>query len=85
MKRCEACGQLIPPDLKIIGPLKQRIYNELKREPRTPEQLRDLIWGGRAINPHALYVHIYKLKHQLKPHGLTVRCEWRGRYHLEPL
>jgi hypothetical protein len=83
---CPACGQIIPPDIALKGPVKQRIYNELKRAPRTPEELRELIWGSRRpIDHHAIYVHVMKLKQQLRPHGVTVRCEWRGAYRLEPL
>ena len=86
MKLCPCCGQIIPPDIALSGAIKQRIYNELKRAPRTPDELTEMIWGSSwPIDPHAIYVHVWQLKRQLKRHGLTVRCEWRGAYHLEAL
>ena len=89
MKRCPACGQVIAPDLTLNGPVLQRIYNELRKAPRTPDALRDLIWGHRGISPHAIYVEVRLLKKKLRPHGLTVRC-YRdklrsGTYRLEGL
>ena len=80
MKRCPQCGQAIVPEIRLNGPVLQRIYNELRKAPRTPDELRDLIWGARAIHPHAIYVEIRQLKHKLRPHGLTVRCYRDHRY-----
>jgi RecB family exonuclease len=73
------------PQLIINGPVLQRIYNELRRAPRTAEQLRDMVWGHRDISYSAIYVEIYLLKRKLRPHGLTISSCWRRKkpYRLE--
>jgi hypothetical protein len=73
------------PHILLPGPVLQRIYNELRRAPKTAEQLRDLVWGQRDISYSAVYVEIHLLKAKLRPYGLTVRCLWRGPYRLEAL
>ena len=84
-----ACGQLIAPEIMFNGPVLQRIYNELKRGPKNIDSLRDMIWGHRGINPHAIYVEVKLLREKLLPYGLTVRCyrsKWgSGTYCLEGL
>jgi DNA-binding response OmpR family regulator len=67
------------PQLIFSGPVLQRIYNELRRAPRTAEELRDLVWGNRAISLSAIYVEIHMLRRKLHPHGLTIESCWRRR------
>jgi DNA-binding response OmpR family regulator len=83
MKRCTKCGHIIPPEIEL-PPIKQRIYEALRKQPHSSEQLRQLIWGEwwRSISLRNIHVHIHQLNHLLKPHNLMVRGEWRGAYHL---
>src|SRR5215471_15231860 len=83
-KRCRCCGQIIPPDIVFHGPVLQRVYNELRRAPRTAEQLRELVYGYREISYSAIYVEIRVLNRKLKPYGLRVYSPWRNAaYRLE--
>ena len=76
MKRCHCCGQVIPP-VMTLPPVIQRIYDTLRDQPRTAEELRDIIWrddpDGGPLSRHTIYVHIDRLKRRLKPLGLGIR------------
>jgi len=86
MKRCSCCGQVIPPDVVLPGPVAQRVYNLLRSAPHTAHQLRELVYGRRAIAHNSIYAEIKFLRRQLAAYGLTVnhppRC---GEYYLEEL
>ena len=59
-ERCPACGQIIPPAIKL-GPVKRRIYRELLIQSCSAQWLRNRI-GGRARSASNIYVHIMQLK-----------------------
>jgi hypothetical protein len=43
MKTCPCCGQIIAPTI-VLPPIRQRIYDAVKRRPRTADELRDIAW-----------------------------------------
>jgi hypothetical protein len=81
-KRCPCCGQVMPPKIAGLGPVKRAIYRELLIQPCSSAFLRKRVRPTSATN---LYMHIKGLKEQLKPLGLTIKAEWRGTYRIAEL
>lgn len=88
---CSCCGQVIPPEL-TLPPIKQRIYDALRKRPRTALELREIAGSyypnKEFVTWKAIYTHIYELnKIYLKPHGIRARRKTRYEdlYRLVPL
>jgi DNA-binding response OmpR family regulator len=79
LKRCECCGQIIPPKQLFDGkPVKQRIYDYIAKHPEgvTREQILDFVWaddidGGPEFK-NIVSVHIEKMRPILIEIGLTI-------------
>jgi hypothetical protein len=86
MRICDACGQpVIATDELILPPIKQRIFNAVRRRPGiNSETLRTLIWAndpaGGPENPKVLHVHVHQLNRLLAPRGLEVRGSHSAGY-----
>jgi DNA-binding response OmpR family regulator len=83
-KICPSCGQPIAPTGLCLPPIKQRIFEAVKRRPGiTAQQLRDWVWaddldGGPLTDTKCLHVHVAQLNRLLAPHGIIVRSQGGG-------
>ena len=83
-RRCESCGQIIPPKLLFEHqPVKKRIYDFIAKHPEgvSRDQILDAVYaddpdGGPT--PQAVSVHIFLMRRVLNPLGLTITSP-RGR------
>ena len=80
---CSHCGQPIPPKGLRLPPIKQRIYDAVKRRPGiTAQELRDWVWAddpnGGPESRKVLHVHVSQLNHLLAPLGIMVRSQGGG-------
>lgn len=55
--------------------------NSLDREVRREDSLKKA-WGGTAVHPKTLDVHLYNLRKKLAPYGYVIKSEGRGRWTL---
>ncbi len=80
LKTCLCCGQIIPPAI-VLPPIRQRIYDAVRRRPRTADELRSIAWRDDPDCGPAtwktIYAHVYLLNRSLRQHGLAVRRPWR--------
>jgi hypothetical protein len=64
---CPQCGQPIAPTGLRLSPIKERIYEAVRRRPGiTAQQLRDWVWaddldGGPLTDTKCLHVHVAQL------------------------
>ena len=77
-RRCECCGQLIPPFIKIQGPVKKAIYDFVSKHPEgvTTTQIINHVYandvnGGPLTNTIRVLVH--RLNAELQCFGLMIR------------
>jgi hypothetical protein len=81
---CSHCGQPIPPKGLRLPPIKQRIYDAVKRRPGiTAQELRDWVWaddpdGGPLTDTKCLHTHVAQLNALLRPLGIMVRSQGGG-------
>jgi hypothetical protein len=77
LKTCPSCGQPIAPTGLRLPPIKQRIYDAVRRRPGiTAQELRDWVWaddpdGGPLTDTKCLHVHVAQLNTLLRPYGIT--------------
>jgi hypothetical protein len=83
-KICPSCNQVIAPIGLRLPPIKQRIYDAVRRRPDiTARELRDWVWaddidGGPLTDTKCLHVHVAQLNAMLRPHGIMVRSQGGG-------
>src|SRR5215472_2797458 len=83
---CESCGQPViqPTELPSLPPIKQRIFDAVRRRPGiTAQELRDWVWaddidGGPLTDTKCLHVHVAQLNTLLRPLGIMVRSQGGG-------
>ena len=82
-KTCPCCGQIIPPDL-ALSRIQQRLYDALRRGPRTADELRAVAWfddpDGGPAHWKTIYGHVYLLNQKLKVKGVVARRTWRAPF-----
>ena len=79
---CPTCGSPIVPPVPDLTPIKQRIFDTVKRRPGiSAEELRATVWDDPSGGPecrHTIFVHISQLNRALAVFGLTIRSEGGG-------
>jgi hypothetical protein len=85
---CSQCHQLIAPTGLRLPPIKQRIYDTVRRRPGiTARELLDQVWandrdGGPLTGTKCLHVHVLQLNRRLAPLGLMVRARGSEGYQI---
>jgi hypothetical protein len=79
LRRCECCGQIIPPKRLFDGkPIKQRIYEYIAAHPEgvTRAQIIDAVYGddpdGGPETWGVISVHVQYMRAELARHGLAI-------------
>jgi hypothetical protein len=82
---CESCGQpvLVRSELPPLPPIKQRIFDAVKRRPGiSAEELRGVVWAddlnGGPEDRKVLHVHVSQLNQLFAPFGIMVRSQGGG-------
>ena len=86
--RCNQCGQVIVPGSRQMRLTfsQRRIYNAVKKRPRTVEQLHDLLYGddpNGGPGVRIIYVMVNQANKVLKNYGLKLRSIDRNYFIVE--
>lgn len=76
-KCCSRCKRPLLPRGYQLSPQQRTIYQAVKERPRTPEQLRIILWGADpngGPGEKTIHVIINQMNHKLKDYGVKVRA-----------
>jgi hypothetical protein len=77
---CPCCNRPFPPKVKFGGPIRQKIFEFICRNPTgvTSRQVLDHVWanapGGGPASAKAVWCHVAEINKKLKELGLLIRA-----------
>jgi hypothetical protein len=79
MTCCPTCGQPIPPDIELQGPVRNRVYDFIRKNPRgvTRQQVADAVYrddpnGGPDSATSVISATVWHINKKLRKHGVRI-------------